>query len=217
MAKDYKPTWLYVKKHAITGIRYFGKTTRNPDTYLGSGVYWRRHIRKHGTEHVMTIWKHLFSSREDIEEFAKFFSEEFNVVRDNSWANLTIENGLDGGFTVAGKDHPFTGRAKELHPNFGKSGIKSPVFGKPGALLGKMGNLHPRFGKIGPWRGKSGKSHPRFGLSGENNAISKPVSINGKVYASMNIAAIELNMNRATLGSRCRGNSPNFTEWFIIG
>lgn len=51
--------YLYVKQHSITGLKYFGKTVRDPNTYFGSGTYWNRHIDKHGREHVETF---LFGS-----------------------------------------------------------------------------------------------------------------------------------------------------------
>ena len=39
---NFKPTFLYIKQHTVTGKLYFGKTTQNPETYLGSGTYWTK-------------------------------------------------------------------------------------------------------------------------------------------------------------------------------
>jgi hypothetical protein len=48
--------YLYIKQHAITGKKYFGRTTkRNPYMYKGSGSYWTNHIKKYGKEHVKTL------------------------------------------------------------------------------------------------------------------------------------------------------------------
>lgn len=42
---EFTPTYLYVKHHSITGLKYFGKTTKlDPVTYKGSGLVWRRRI-----------------------------------------------------------------------------------------------------------------------------------------------------------------------------
>jgi hypothetical protein len=30
----YKPTWLYIKRHTITGLKYFGKTVQDVQTIL---------------------------------------------------------------------------------------------------------------------------------------------------------------------------------------
>lgn len=90
------PTYLYIKKHTVTGMKYLGKTKKNPNEYLGSGKYWLRHIKTHGTEHVITLWSKSFTDNDDLSELALFMSQELNIVSDQSWANLIVENGLDG-------------------------------------------------------------------------------------------------------------------------
>ena len=94
---EFQPTYLYIKEHRITGMRYLGKTTKaDPDAYLGSGTYWRRHLRKYGKEHVVTVWKQLFTNREELIRTATQLSEEHDVANSEGWANLNPENGLDG-------------------------------------------------------------------------------------------------------------------------
>jgi hypothetical protein len=111
------PTVLYIKQHSITGLKYFGKTTaKDPYKYLGSGVHWLRHIKKHGKEHVITLWiSEPYTNSYDIAGVALAFSRENNIVESSDWANLIIENGLDG--VVAGTPSPLRGR-----PN-GRKGI----------------------------------------------------------------------------------------------
>jgi hypothetical protein len=95
---NFKPTWLYIKQHSITGKLYFGKTTVNdPTSYYGSGVVWTRHINKHGKQHVVTLWTELFTSIDDCTRFALEFSEKMNIVESKSWANLKVEDGRMGG------------------------------------------------------------------------------------------------------------------------
>ena len=48
MTKTFKPTYLYIKTHKTTGLKYFGKTASSKDSYSGSGKYWLRHLAKHG-------------------------------------------------------------------------------------------------------------------------------------------------------------------------
>ncbi len=92
----YKPTWLYIKQHNITGLKYFGKTVeKDPRKYPGSGSYWTAHLEKHGNE-VTTVWCKLFESREEVIEYAMKFSLENNIAQSDDWANLVIENGIDG-------------------------------------------------------------------------------------------------------------------------
>lgn len=93
----FTPTYLYIKQHSITGKLYFGKTIRNPEIYLGSGTYWNRHIKKHGKEHVITLWYCLFYDKESITDFAINFSKSQNIVESEKWLNLKPETGVDGG------------------------------------------------------------------------------------------------------------------------
>jgi hypothetical protein len=92
-----KETYLYIKQHSITGMLYFGKTTKNPETYLGSGKYWKTHITKYGTQYVETVWYCLYTDKNILTEFATRFSKLNDIVNSNQWANLAIENGTDGG------------------------------------------------------------------------------------------------------------------------
>ena len=93
----FTPTYLYIKRHSITGLHYFGKTTsEDPYSYLGSGTYWKNHIKKHGKEHVVTLWCLKFYDKEHVESFALEFSKRNNIVESDEWANLREENGLDG-------------------------------------------------------------------------------------------------------------------------
>jgi hypothetical protein len=93
---NFTPTWLYIKQHNITGLKYFGKTSsKDPHRYLGSGTYWRAHLKKHGRQ-VSTIWCQLFTEKDKLIEYALTFSKLHNITESNEWANLKPENGLDG-------------------------------------------------------------------------------------------------------------------------
>jgi len=95
--QEFKPTWLYIKKHNITGLQYFGKTNRyHPEKYIGSGKYWLAHLRVHGKD-ISTTWCELFFDQQTLVEYALKFSKENNIAESSEWANLKFENGLDGG------------------------------------------------------------------------------------------------------------------------
>ena len=113
-------TYLYIKQHTVTGKLYFGKTTQNPETYLGSGSYWKAHIKKHGKEHVVNLWYDSFENQNSCTEFALKFSYEMNIVESDQWLNLKPENGLDGGST-SGRN--ISDQAKQ---NISKSRIGKP-------------------------------------------------------------------------------------------
>ena len=90
----FKPTYLYIKQHKVTGLKYFGKTTNDPLRYCGSGAVWKNHINYHGREHVETIWYQLFNDIDECRNYALKFSEDNNIVESKDWANLIVEDGL---------------------------------------------------------------------------------------------------------------------------
>lgn len=115
---QFKPTYLYVKQHSVTGKLYFGKTTKNPEKYPGSGKHWKTHIEKHGKEYIETLWYHLFLVQEECTKFALNFSEQHNIVESTDWLNLKAENGLDGtpaGVTVSSETKAKMSLAKKGH------------------------------------------------------------------------------------------------------
>lgn len=104
----FKQTYLYIKQHTVTGVLYFGKTTQMGKAfgrYIGGGRYWNNHLRKHGKEHVETLWYCLFTDRDELVKFATMCSDQWDIVNAKNengkkiWANEKPENGLDGGFT----------------------------------------------------------------------------------------------------------------------
>jgi len=91
------PTFLYIKRHTITGKLYFGKTTKNPETYKGSGKHWLSHIKKHGTNDIETLWYCLYNDKESIKEASLSFSKLWNIVESKEWLNMIEEDGIGNG------------------------------------------------------------------------------------------------------------------------
>lgn len=136
----FTPTWLYVKEHNVTGLKYLGKTTADPYTYQGSGVHWTNHIKKHGND-VTTSWAHLYNDPAILQNEALFFSKVFDVVNSSKWANLMVEDGFTGGNTyIRTPEHNLlmseATTGKKMPEGFGekvrknKAGVKKPNFGK---------------------------------------------------------------------------------------
>jgi len=91
----FKPTFLYIKQHTVTGLLYFGKTTKNPEKYRGSGKYWLRHLKAHGNI-VSTVWYCLYLDEETCLNTAILLSEINDIVASDCWANLIAEDGCCG-------------------------------------------------------------------------------------------------------------------------
>ena len=93
-----KPTRLYIKQCSHCGLKYFGKSTRRDlETYRGSGTRWNVHLKKHRAK-AIHLWNSEWYSDTSIVNFARKFSIMNKIVESNTWANLRIEDGLEGGF-----------------------------------------------------------------------------------------------------------------------
>jgi hypothetical protein len=110
LISKFKPCRLYIKE--LAGIKYFGKTLRDPYKYTGSGVIWNDRIKKYGKDQIKTIWvSEWFYDPASIQDYALSFSRDNQIVESLEWANLRAENGIDGGIFV--------------NPGYKGSGIKS--------------------------------------------------------------------------------------------
>jgi hypothetical protein len=97
--ENYKPTYLYIKEHNVTGLKYFGKTTaKDPCKYKGSGVYWSRHLSNHGNDVTTTIVGY-YTDIHKLTENATKISVDNDIVGSKDWANIKQEDGLMGGET----------------------------------------------------------------------------------------------------------------------
>ena len=93
----FKPTYLYVKTHNITGLKYFGKTiSSDPFKYRGSGTRWLNHIKYHGYD-VTTVILGYYDNEEECKRIALQFGIDNDIVKSNEWANLKEET-INGGF-----------------------------------------------------------------------------------------------------------------------
>lgn len=84
--------YLYIKTHTKTGLKYLGKTTKDPYTYLGSGVNWKKHLKENGKEHTTEIIAECESNIE-LNKLGRYYSELHNVVESEDWANIIPETG----------------------------------------------------------------------------------------------------------------------------
>ena len=96
-----KYLYLMVKTHSTTGLKYLCKRVTTSDSkatsYLGSGTRWNNHLKVHG-KHINTDIL-VKCELDKIEEFSKLcieYSNKFNIVKSDDWANLIIETGKPG-------------------------------------------------------------------------------------------------------------------------
>lgn len=136
--EQFKPTYLYVKKHSKTGFMYFGKTTQtDPIKYLGSGTHWKNHYKKHGKDFIQNVFLKYFINLEECVRFAITFSVENNIVESPHWANKIVEDGIGilGG-----------GMEGKHHTEQGKINIGTSQLGKLNHMYGKIKDKHHLYG-----------------------------------------------------------------------
>lgn len=146
------PTYLYIKRHSVTGKLYFGKTVGDPEIYNGSGKHWKRHIKLHGVEYVETLWYCLFLDQEQCTEFALNFSRQNNIVYSDDWLNLIDENGLNGGSpSRAGSKHSQESKVKISNSLSGKQVSPETKMKMSASKRGKSQPIYecPHCGKVG--------------------------------------------------------------------
>ena len=87
--------YLYVKQ-SPTGLKYLGITIKNPYKYIGSGIYWKQHLHSHKFLLKDITTEIIFSSisHDEIIKMGLYYSNLWNVVDSNDWANLTPEAGF---------------------------------------------------------------------------------------------------------------------------
>ena len=94
-------SYLYLKIHNVTKLKYLGATYNNPYKYLGSGVEWKKHIKKYGRYDVKTIilFKDKMNGKNTSDKFQKralWWSKILDVVKNENFANMINENGVLG-------------------------------------------------------------------------------------------------------------------------
>jgi len=91
--------YLYIKESPL-GLKYLGKTTKDPYTYMGSGKIWKRHLKKHSFTQSDIKTEVVFETKDLTELVTKGIelSKLYNIVESKDWANLREESG-DGGDT----------------------------------------------------------------------------------------------------------------------
>lgn len=172
MTHEFKPTWLMIKQHSVTGLLYFCKTTKptfkEALKYKGSGLRWIKHIKKYGRELVTTEWISLFDDMDECVQYANWFSIENDIVLSEAWANLVVETGLDHGCS---RPIPISVRKKISSSKKGKSFSEShlanlrgpkPNARKPKSEITKLKNSNSNKGRTFSAEHKENLKVPRF-------------------------------------------------------
>lgn len=118
--------YLYIKTSPL-GLKYLGKTTKDPFTYIGSGKIWKRHINKYKLSYNDIKTEIVFETNnlDDLIRKGIELSNLYNIVESKEWANLRVEAG-DGGDTSKSIDysnHNFHKSNRSKHLNVWLDGV----------------------------------------------------------------------------------------------
>jgi NUMOD3 motif len=122
--------YLYHKISPL-GLNYLGVTHQDPYIYMGSGVYWKRHLKSHNfiSEDIKTIILFETTDEKELIEKSTYYSEVYDIVNSKKWANLIPETGNN---SVLGMKHSEETKKKLSKIHKGRFvGDKNPMFGKP--------------------------------------------------------------------------------------
>lgn len=86
--------YLYLKTHNKTGMKYLGKTIKDPYLYKGSGTQWKNHLKKHG-EDVTTEVLLETSDAGELKKVGIEYSEKWKIVESEEFANMIPEYGAE--------------------------------------------------------------------------------------------------------------------------
>ena len=118
------PIYLYLKTHQVTGLKYLGKTKKDPYKYKGSGVEWKKHLRVYGNDVATEVIREC-ATDEELSKWGKYYSVIFDVVNSPEFLNRIPETGIGHG--CLGNKHSEETKQKISEANKGKVRNKGKV------------------------------------------------------------------------------------------
>lgn len=190
--------YLLIKEHTYTGLKYLCKheasSFQDCEKYLGSGIYWRKHLKKHG-KNVKTTCLFVTEDKKEFSEVAKKYSLEFNVTNSNKWANLCDEEGQGGNTVVDKKLHGEKTKIGQSCPDVREKMLKhlqqhirtiQPLASK--AAKEKLSGIPKTEEHKKNMRGK----RPHVNQTGSNNNFAKNIATPFGNFGSIRDASIKL-------------------------
>lgn len=191
--------YLLVKEHVDTGLKYLCKRVASSfsecEKYKGSGTYWKRHLKEHGSN-IKTTCLFVTEDKDEFRKVAKKYSKEFNVAHSKEWANLCDEEG-QGGDTIVDK---------KLHGEKSKKNWKNPIFREK--LLKHLSthivNIRPKANKSAKekltgvpkteeHKQKMRGKRPHVNQSGSKNNFAKKIQTPFGIFGSIREASQQIN------------------------
>jgi hypothetical protein len=219
--------YIYVKTHNKTGLKYLGKTEKDPYKYKGSGKEWLPHIKKYGNDVTTVILKEC-STTEELSYWGRYYSNIWCVVTaqddygNKLWANKIPETG-GGGINInhlanfnKGKNNPMYGKKR---PDLAAPTSPNKTLERRLENSEKSKLMWQRLGyreSAASFR-KSLWQDADYLEKMKNRPTSvKQVSIDGKIYQSLQEAATVLGIHPSTVSKRCSSTLDRFKDWVYV-
>lgn len=132
---------------------YLGKTVKNiknnPNCYIGSGEYWKAHLKQHGYTYkdIKTWILHETEDNDDLVRTGRYYSKLWNVVESDQWANLKEEDGTGGDVSGCRSKENYSLGSKKANETRRQRGyevsqearlkMRLAKLGKPGCMKGR--------------------------------------------------------------------------------
>jgi hypothetical protein len=191
--------YLLVKEHLDTGMKYLCKRVASSfsacEKYKGSGVYWKKHIKKYGNN-VKTTCLFVTEDKDEFRKVAKKYSLEFNVTKSKEWANLCDEQGEGGNTVTDTKEHGKKTKQALHKPEIREKHLKH--------LIKHIKSIQPLAAKAakekltGVLKSEKHKENmrgkrPHINQTGSNNNNSKGIVTPYGIFGSISEASRQIN------------------------
>lgn len=213
---------MYILTDYVTGLFYVGSThdlnTRisNHWATMDSGKHDNLNIRKLVSS-IECSWMVSVVKTDTLEEARALEQEQLDLHRGNV-EMLNISTSAYGGSgpmpiervrAQTGRGNLMYGRKGPAHHLYGLKGKDSPMYGlrrTPEQCAARAGKNHPQWGT----------KHTKEYNDNQSAIHGTAVSIEGETYTSYTRAARALNVDKATVGNRCRSTRPEWISWFKL-
>ena len=175
---------IYLKETPL-GLKYLGKTQQNPFNYDSSGIYWKRHLKKHNFKKsdIKTTILYETTNQDDLKKMGLHYSNLFNVINNHEYANLINEEG-QGGRTLYNENHP----SKKFSENLKKYWTEEKRKMQSEKMLSdnpsKKDNVKEKLSNIKKGTKFTDEQNKKKGKSGDLN-VSKRNDVREKISKSL--------------------------------
>jgi len=207
---EFTPRTYYVLRNKTSNMMYLGQTIQNIKSYLGSGVYWKKHCSKHGgyvRENIEILFQQKINSKKDANTLLKHFIQIYGEYwKLNDWANLVEENSEENpfygpslnDFRMRNGIHPWSKenitkelKEKQSKTKIGTEKFKNNLIEKYGVdNIMKLSDVAKRSGKLSGETKRKNKT-----AVGANNSNAKDITVNGIHFKTMKDASSYFNIS----------------------